>query len=84
MSSLEGPSTRGRPLGRCEDRVKEYISERGVMGNCLVWARREWIDREMWRSVCVATPLGNASGGSEASELLILIDICMQKHQFIA
>ncbi len=29
-SKLEGPSSRGRPLGRWEDRVKEYVSERGV------------------------------------------------------
>ncbi len=28
-SSVEGPNRRGRPLGRCEDRVKEYVSERG-------------------------------------------------------
>ncbi len=29
LSSVEGPSRRGRPLGRREDRVKEYFSERG-------------------------------------------------------
>ncbi len=27
-SSVEGPGRRGRPLGRWEDRVKEYVSER--------------------------------------------------------
>ncbi len=25
-SSVEGPNRRGRPLGRWEDRVKEYVS----------------------------------------------------------
>ncbi len=34
-SSVEGPSRRGRLLGRWEDRVKEYVSERGVRGNGL-------------------------------------------------
>ncbi len=33
LSSVEGPNRRGRPLGSCEDRVKEYVSERGVRGN---------------------------------------------------
>ncbi len=28
LSSVEGPNRRGRPLGRWEDRVKEYLSER--------------------------------------------------------
>ncbi len=41
LSSVEGPSRRGRPLGRREDRVKEYFSERGVRGNGLGWGRRE-------------------------------------------
>ncbi len=30
LSSVEGLRMRGRPLGRWEDRVKEYVSERGV------------------------------------------------------
>ncbi len=30
LSSVEGPSRRSRPLGRWEDRVKEYVGERGV------------------------------------------------------
>ncbi len=38
VSSVEGPSRRGRPLGRWEDRVKEYVSERGVRGNGSEWA----------------------------------------------
>ncbi len=41
-----------RPLGRWEDRVKEYVSERGVRGNRLEWARKECMDRERWRFVC--------------------------------
>ncbi len=57
-SSVEGPNRRGRPLGRWEDRVKEYMSERGVRGNGLEWARRECMDRERWRSICCGHPLG--------------------------
>ncbi len=30
LSSAEGKNRRGRPLRRWEDRVKEYVSERGV------------------------------------------------------
>ncbi len=37
MSSVEGTNRRGRPLGRWKDRVKEYVSERGVRGNGLAW-----------------------------------------------
>ncbi len=73
QSSVEGPIRRGRPLGRWEDKVKEYVSERGVRGNGLEWARREFMDRERGRSICCGHPLlpGDASGGSKASELLI-------------
>ncbi len=39
-----------------EDRVKEYMSERGVRGNGLEWARKECMDRERWRSVCHSHP----------------------------
>ncbi len=49
---------KGRPLGRWEYRVKEYVSERGVRGNGLEWARRECMDRERWRSVCRGHFLG--------------------------
>ncbi len=52
LSSAEGTSRRGRLLGRWEDRVKEYASERGVRGNGLEWARRECMDRQRWRSFC--------------------------------
>ncbi len=58
MSSVESPIRRGRPLARWEDRVKEYMSERGVRGNGLEWARRECMDRERWRPVCRGQPLG--------------------------
>ncbi len=71
LSSAEDTNRRRRPLGRWEDRVKKYVSERGVRGNGLEWARREGMDRERWRSVCRDHPLGGASGGSKASELLI-------------
>ncbi len=35
LSSVEGTNRRGRPLGRWEDRVREYVSEREVSGNGL-------------------------------------------------
>ncbi len=57
-SSVEGPNWRGRPLGRWEDRVKGYVSDRGGRGDGLEWARRECMDRERWRSVCHDHPLG--------------------------
>ncbi len=57
LGSVEGTNRRGRPLGRWENRVKEYMSERGVKGNGLEWARRECIDRERWRFVCRGHPL---------------------------
>ncbi len=71
LGSVEGTNRKGRLLGRWESKVKEYVSERGVRGNGLEWSRRECMDRERWRSVCHGHPLGDASGGSEASELLI-------------
>ncbi len=40
LSSVEGTNRRGRLLGRRKDKVKEYVSERGVRGNGLEWARR--------------------------------------------
>ncbi len=58
LSSVEGPNRRGMPLGRWEDRVKEYLSESGVRGNGLEWARRKCMDRERWRSICGGHPLG--------------------------
>ncbi len=57
-SSVQGPNRRGKPLGRWEDRVKEYVSERGVRGNGLEWKRRACMNRERWRSVCRGHPLG--------------------------
>ncbi len=68
LSNVEGTNRRGRPLVRWEDRVKEYMNERGVRRNGLEWARREHMVevRLLWPS-----PWGDASGGSEASELLI-------------
>ncbi len=45
LSSVEGPNRRGRPLERREDRMKEYVSERGVRGDGMEWARRECMDR---------------------------------------
>ncbi len=57
LSSVEGTNRRGRQLVRREARGQEYVSERGVRGNRLEWARRECMDRERWRSVCCGHPL---------------------------
>ncbi len=58
LSNIEGLNRRGRSLGRWEDRVKAYVSERGVRGNGLEWARRDCMDRERWRSICRGHPFG--------------------------
>ncbi len=58
QSSIEGPNRRGRPFGRWEDKVNEYVSERGVRGNGLEVARKECMDRERWRFVCHGHLLG--------------------------
>ncbi len=58
LSSVEGTNRRGGPLGRWEDRAKEYVSKRGVRGNGLEWARRECMDRGRWRSACRGHPHG--------------------------
>ncbi len=69
-SSVQGPNRRGRPLGRWEDKVKEYVSEgsEGEMGwsgiGGSVWIRGGGDPSAM------TTHFGDASGGSEASELL--------------
>ncbi len=41
LGSVEGMNRRGRTLGKWKDRVKKYVSERGVRGNGLEWARKE-------------------------------------------
>ncbi len=58
LSSAEGTNRKGRPLGRWEDRVKEYVSEKGVRTNGLEWTKMECMDRERWRAVCRSHPLG--------------------------
>ncbi len=40
QSTVEGPNRRGRPLGRWDEKVTEYVSERGVRGHGWEWARR--------------------------------------------
>ncbi len=58
LSSVEGTERRGRLFDRWEDRVREYLRERGVKEIGLEWARRDCMDREKWRSVCRGHPLG--------------------------
>ncbi len=57
QSNVEGPNRRGRPLGRYEDKVREYVSKRGARGNRLERARRECMDMERWRAICHGHPL---------------------------
>ncbi len=61
LSSVEGTNRRGRPLVRWEDRVREYVSERGMTGNAMEWARRECMDMERWKSICHGHPIGACS-----------------------
>ncbi len=61
LVNVEGTNRMGRPLGRWEDRVKEYVS--GVSGNGLEWARKECMDRERQRSV-MPPPLGMLPEGA--------------------
>ncbi len=46
----KGKERRGRPLGRWKDKVKEYVSEKGVRGNGLEWARQR--QQLEWTSTC--------------------------------
>ncbi len=70
MSESMGHNSRGRPPGRWRDRVKEYLCERGATRRGgLDQAKRECLDRERWRLFCRGHPLGDAPGGSEASNL---------------
>ncbi len=74
MSESVGPNSRGRPLGRWRDREIEYLCERGATrgrGGGEGWIKQRgsaWTGRGGDFSV-VATPLWDAAGGSEASEL---------------
>ncbi len=53
VSESMGPSSRGRPLRRWRDGVKEYMCERGASrGGRRDQARRECLDRERWRLFC--------------------------------
>ncbi len=48
VSESVGPNSRGRPLGRWRDRVKEYMYERNATrGEGLDQARMECLDREV-------------------------------------
>ncbi len=59
-----------------EDRVEEYLEERGINGRGLLEeARRECLDRKRWRICCCGHPLGVVHKGSEASVIDRLINI---------
>ncbi len=62
VSEIEYPSTRGRPLGKWKDRVKEYMCERGASkGGEIEKGKRECVDRKRWRLLCRGHPLGRRS-----------------------
>ncbi len=65
LSSVEACNRRGRPVGRREDGVKEYVSERGMRRNGLEWARRECMDIEI---VCVKVGKGKEKEEGEVEE----------------
>ncbi len=46
MNEIVGPDSRGRPLRRWKDRVKEYMCERGATKRGGLQARRECLNRE--------------------------------------
>ncbi len=69
MSESVGPNSRGRSPGRWRDRIKEYMWERGATrGGGLDQRGSAWTGRGGDYSA-VATPLGDAPRGSEASQL---------------
>ncbi len=48
VNEIGGPNSKGRPLGRWRERVKEYMCERGATrGGGLDQAMRECLDREV-------------------------------------
>lgn len=57
MSEVEEPVVRGKPMVKCENRVEEYVRERGKRG--LFQARREFWNKN-WRTICCGNPLGES------------------------
>ncbi len=71
MSESVGPNSRGMPLGRWRDGVKEYMCEREMLAEGESWIKQggsAWIGRR-GDSSAVATLLVDVSGGSEAPKL---------------
>ncbi len=73
LSSVKGPSRRGRPLGRWEDRVKKYMNEREVKRSGLEQARKKCKNGVKYRSFCRGHPLGDDPGGCEVLELFFFL-----------
>lgn len=57
MSEVEGPDMRGRPLVEWENRVDDYMRERGTED--LDQARRECWNRVNWRNFPLHPPPDN-------------------------
>ncbi len=72
MSESVGPNSRGRPLQRWRDRVKEYLCERGATrGVGLDQAKRECLDRERRRFFCRGQPCGGRSWREQGIEATV-------------
>ena len=62
-SDINAVGVRGRPLVRWDDRVLEYVRERGDRRvRSMQQARRECMDRDRWRLFCRGHPLGGVPG----------------------
>ncbi len=68
VSEIEGPSRRGRPLGRWKARGKGYMSGATRGGGLEQAGRSVWIGRG-GESFAMVTPLEHVPRESEASEL---------------
>ncbi len=64
MSESVGPRSRGRPLVRWRDRVKEYMCERGATRGGLDQVRRECLNRKRWRLLPWPPPWGTFLEGA--------------------
>ena len=62
-SDINAVGVRGRPLVRWDDRVLEYVRERGDRRvRSMQQARRECMNRDRWRLFCRGHPLGGVPG----------------------
>ncbi len=66
VSEIVDPNSTGKSLGRWQDRVTEYMCERGASRRGgFKQARRKGLDRKKRRRLCHVHPLGGSSTVSE-------------------